>query len=668
MLTGKRAFSGPTTTDVTAAILHTTPDWSALPASTPPTIVRLVRRCLERDPKARLHDIGDARLEIEDVEKAREAELVIAGGVPNRRASRPNASRRLLAGAGLLLLGAVATAAYVLIARYGAVPAQEVRLQLPPPQGTRFFSVPAVSPDGRQIAFVTVPDAGGISQLWIRPLSADAPTPLAGTEGVIYPFWSPDGRSLGFFADGKLKRVSVASGGPIELCDAAAGRGGLWLDDDTIAFAPSQSSPLMRVSAAGGAVSQLTTLAEDETGHRFPQQLPHGQMLYFAVNRTPDKSGTRLVSIDAPERAINFFPGVGVAQYVNGFLVFVRQASPSNLLAQQITLPGGQPRGDVIDLGRVRVSEVFGRYMVATAPSGVITYMGPIAAMGQFTWVSRDGRVLETVGDPDIQLGAELSPDGQRVATLRGEAIWTLELARPVLNRVTQSAIRHPIWSPDGTRMASVNLGRGIGIFSLQVISTATGDATTLFDSSANVKPLDWTRDGQTLVFNQTVDKSNARGIWMMPVNQPQRATLYLQDGAQHLEGRLSPDDKWLAYSTDRSGRFEVEVQSFPVPGARHAVSFGGGGYPRWRADGRGLYHLSANSRLMAVAVTPGTPPVFGKPEPLFEADLVAHPDRGNFAAYEYDVSADGSRFLVNRQVAEPVTSLTIILNWNPLR
>ena len=286
-------------------------------------------------------------------------------------------------------------------------------------------------------------------------------SPLAGTEGAIYPFWSPDSRSLGFFADGKLKRVSVASGGPIELCDAPAGRGGVWLDDDTMVFAPSQFSPLMRVSAAGGSASQLTTLAEDETGHRFPQPLPDRQLLYFAVNRTPDKSGTRLVSIDAPERAINFFSGASVAQYVNGFLVFFRHASPSNLLAQQIALPGGQLRGDVVDLGRVRVSEIFGRHVVATAPSGVIAYMGPLAALGQFTWVNRDGRVLETVGEPGPPTRRRAVAGWSARCDAQSREIWTLELARPVVNRVTNGANLHPIWSPDGTRIASVNQGRG---------------------------------------------------------------------------------------------------------------------------------------------------------------------------------------------------------------
>jgi hypothetical protein len=177
-----------------------------------------------------------------------------------------------------------------------------------------------------------------------------------------------------------------------------------------------------------------------------------------------------------------------------------------------------------------------------------------------------------------------------------------------------------------------------------------------------------WTPDGQTLVFIIQSDQGAGRAIWMLPIADPQKAAPYFRDGAQNLEARLSPDGKWIACATDRSGRFEVEVRSFPSPGARHAVSLEGGGYPRWRADGRELYYLSANSHLMAVRVTPGDPPVFSRPESLFEVKLVAHPDRANFAAYEYDVSADGSRFLINRQVSEPVTSMTIIVGWTPQR
>ena len=671
MLTGTRPFDGTSESDVLAAILQTVPDWSALPPEVPSTIRRLVQRCLERDPKARLHDIGDARLEIEDAEKMLNlgATADATRMPPDLLADRRHNSLRVLYWVvGLIGVAAIAAAAYVLGVR-GRSAAQEVRLQMPPPAGTHFVSAPAVSPDGRHVAFVAVPDAGGPTMLWLRSLAASAPTELAGTEDASYPFWSSDGRSLAFFSSGALKRLAVPAGGSIVICEAAAGRGGVWLDDNSIIFAPSQFSPLMRVSAAGGQPTPLTTLAEDETSHRFPQRLPGRQLLYFSANRTPAKSGTRLISLDAPERAMRFFDGISVAGYVNGFIVFVRLGTPTSVLAQQMTLPSGELRGEPFEVGRVRSSEAFGRSAMSTAASGVIASAGEPDAIGQFTWISRDGRQVGTIGTPETQLGVELSRDGERLATVRSNNIWTLDLARPVPSRVTlRNQSVHPVWSPDGTRIASMYM-LGTGTFDLEVTETSTGNVKTLIQgSTANMKPVGWTPDGRGLVVIQTVDKSVERAIWTIPVDDPGNASQYRRDGGQVLEARLSPDGKWIAYATDLSGRFEVEVRSFPVPGAKHPISLEGGGYPRWRADGLELYFVSPNSQIMAVGVTAGKVLAFTRPEPLFEVKLVAHPDRGNFAAYEYDVNADGTRFLVNRQVSEPSTSMTIIIGWTPQR
>ena len=311
MLTGKRAFTGQTTSDVLAAILQRRPDLSALPATTPPAIARLIRRCLERDPKARLHDIGDARLEIEDVERAlRDESPVDAQAVARRPAGGALSKGSVLGWAVMLGVAALALAAYIFSpAREGA--RQEVRLQLSPPAGMRFVSVPAVSPDGSQIVFAAVAHAGGAARLWLRPFAATGATELPGTEGASYPFWSADSRFIGFFADGKLKRVAIAGGNPVIVCDAPSGRGGLWLDDDTIVFAPTADSPLVRVNAAGGSPMPFTALADDERGHRFPQRLPGRQLLYFSVNRAPEKSGTRLITIDDPHQAIAYVPTRG---------------------------------------------------------------------------------------------------------------------------------------------------------------------------------------------------------------------------------------------------------------------------------------------------------------------------------------------------------------------
>ena len=276
MLSGRVAFAGPTPSDVVAGILQRTPDWSALPPTTPAAITRLLKRCLERESRARLHDIGDARLEIEDAERT-----LRDGEQASMQAARDDTARwsgRRVGWVAIVSLATLGLAIYLWSSRSeDARP--EVRLQLAPPTGTRFVSVPAVSPDGRQIVFATVPDAGGDVRLWLRPLSASAATELSGTLGASYPFWSADSRSVAFFADGRLKRVAATGGNPVIICDAEVGRGGLWLEDDTIVFAPTGLSPLMRVHAAGGEPATWTTLQDDETGHRFPQRLPNRQLL-----------------------------------------------------------------------------------------------------------------------------------------------------------------------------------------------------------------------------------------------------------------------------------------------------------------------------------------------------------------------------------------------------
>jgi hypothetical protein len=560
----------------------------------------------------------------------------------------------------VIAAAALAFAAYLFSTRSEDSP-QEVRLQMPPPAGMRFVSVPAVSPDGRQIVFAAVPDAGGDARLWLRPLGATAATELPGTVGASFPFWSADSRVVGFFAAGQLKRVAVAGGNPLVICPAANGRGGLWLDDDTIVFAPDPFAALVRVHAAGGTPAPFSTLAEDEVSHRFPMRVSGQQLLYFSQNRVPGKSGTRLIAIDDPGRAVSFVQTAGAAEYVSGHLVFPQgSAGVYAVIAQPMALPGGQLTGDRVEIGRSRVSETLGRTTFATAPTGVVVMLGPIEGIGQFTWISRDGRVLETVGEPAGQLGVELSPDRQQAATFRSGDVWTMNLTRPVPTRLRPG--RHPIWSPDGASILVLFQGRGIGTFDLVSTSLTTGESRERHRATNLAKPSNWMPDGRLVWLEgtpwQSIHTLAANG---QPVTDP-------QDGVHVSEARVSPDGRWIAYASNRSGRFEIEVSSFPEIGRRYPVSTAGGGYPRWRADGRELYFLSPDSRLMAVNFATGSPPTIGTPSPLFEANLIAHPDRLNFAAYEYDVNADGSRFLINRMLTPPDPNLTIIVDWHPPR
>jgi hypothetical protein len=501
----------------------------------------------------------------------------------------------------------------------------------------------------------------------VRPLAASAATELPGTTGAAFPFWSANGRSVGFFADGQLKRVSVSGGNPVTLCDAPSGRGGLWLGDDTIVFAQTATSPLMRISAAGGQPVPFTSLAEGETGHRFPQRLPGRQLMYFSVNRTPENSGTRIIAIDDPQREISFVPTTAVGEYVKGALIFARsRRGEYSVFAQPLSLPSGQLRGEPVEIGRTRVSETLGRAVLATAPTGVVAMLGPQVSVGQFTWVSRDGRILGTVGPPATQLGVELSPDGQQIATFRSGEIWTIDVSRPVPNLVTTGGqSRHPIWSPDGSRIFYLSQARGIGTFDLLNTSVTTQEVDTILLSPNMVRPVGWTRDGRFVWLTGDPSLAGSR-IWT--TTGKAAATSVFEDIAWTIEARISPDGRWIAYATNRSGRFEIEVSPFPGFDRRYPVSIDGGGYPRWRHDGGELYFLSADSRLMAASFKPGAPPTIGTATPLFEVRLVAHPDRGSFAAFEYDVSADGSRFLINRLISPPDNSMSVIVNWNPPR
>lgn len=667
MLSGKRAFPGATTPDAIAAVLHSKPDWDALPPSTPTAILRLLRRCLEREPKARLRDIGDVRIEIEEVQRSLRDDGNDGAHASGTHLAAPSAAwhRGALLAMAIVALTAVAIAIYLIQTGRESI-GREVRLQLAPPAGTRFVSVPAVSPDGLQIVFAAAPVAGGPARLWLRPLAAAAPTEMPGTAGASYPFWSHDNRAVAFFADGQLKRVAAAGGNPVVICEAPSGRGGLWLDDETIVFAPSSVSALLRVSASGGTAAPFTTLSADENNHRFPQRLPGKHLLYYSVNRDATRSGSRLIAIDEPAKQVSLIPMQGVAEYIKGMLVFVRAPSGTYpLLAQRFSLPAGEVMGEPVEIGRTRISETLGRHVTATSPSGVIASLGPVDEVGQLTWIDRDGRVLGTVGQPAVQLGVELSPDRLQVATFRDRAIWTMNLERAVPTPVTRGTThRHPLWSADGRDMLTLYQGRGVGTFDLVRTSVVTGATDTVRQALNLARPAGWTSDGRLLFIE---GENGARGVsvFTMPTagSEPERV---LGGGALHFEARLSPDGRWIAYATDRSGRFEVEVTSFPHATQRYSVSIDGGGYPRWRADGKELFFLSADNRLMSVSFAGGAPPAIGKPSALFEVRLVAHPDRGSFAEYEYDVTADGSRFLVNRLISPADGSLSIIVNWTP--
>jgi hypothetical protein len=671
MLSGRHPFGGGSSTEVISEILHASPDWGLLPAGTPPSIVRLVRRCLEKDPRARLRDIGDARLELEDSAVNRAAASDAAGGSGSHPSSARGSSRAVktaLAVAAAVAVMALIAGAYWLGTRRSASPAApETRLSLLAPPETRFASTPAISPDGRTIVFVAAKE-GAPTELWIRSLASPTATVLPGTGDGSYPFWNPNGRSIGFFAQGKMKQISIGGDAQVTtICDAVTGRGGAWLEDGTIVFAPAADGALKRVPASGGTAADFTTLDTDhaENSHRFPFELPGGLIMYF-IYKNADVSGMRLASIDAPNTPLQFYADLDAAQYVDGYLI---GATNGQLRAQRMHLPDGALTGDVIPIGNVDNSETAGRSVWSLGPGGVIAFMVPAAPPSQLTWRDRDGRVFGTLGPVGQYHGVELSLKREKLVTqAAGGELSIIDAARATVDQVIRPGGGFPVWSPDGTRIAVMGslVGARAGSETLLSIpATGPGKAEPMTASGPNWQwPVGWTPDNQTIVWI-----GNSRDIESAPPGHPDRATMYLQEG-RNPEGRLSPDGHWIAYSSDPDptgqGRFEVVIQRFPTPGPRYVVSTQGGRFPRWRADGRELFFLSG-ATLMAANVTLGDAPAIGAPHPLFEPRLVPQRDALAlvFRTYEYDVGdAAGTKFLLNQQVREPIRTLDVVLNW----
>ena len=683
MLTGRHPFTSGSTTDTLAAILRESPDWDALPRKTPEAVLRLLERCLEKDARLRLRDIGDARLDLE------EARVSLSGASSSaRRAAtdsaetrRPWTLRRFVIGGGaLLVLAAVVIAAYFFGRARPASTSAETRFPVVPPRGKQFSGTVAVSPDGRSIAFVAQNDDGTDRMLWLHQLSSGEARVLPGTNGAQYPFWSPAGNVIAFFTNGdgkvkgQLKRVrTTLDDAPVPICDAPIARGGTWLGDGTIIFNSNDEKgygPLYRVAATGGTPTALTTLdtTRGEQGHRWPFWIPGGYLLYF-VWTNGGQSGLRLVSLDAPDKAIAFYAGHSAGEYVNGFLLSAR--NDDWLRAQRMRLPSGELTGDEIAIALSRSGETVGRDAWSSSPSGAVANFGPVEQTAQLAWVSRDGRVLGTIGEPVAgQVGVELAPDGKQIVTRRGEKpawMWAVDAATGAATVITKVAGTHNLWSPDSAIVAFLHQERPPSAtqFAIMTVpvpaSGATEGSLLLSRPRSLMKPVGWTPDGKTFVWIQT--EGTVFDIWMMPVSDASKAVPYLRDGSSHPEARLSPNGQWLAYSSDRSGTVEVYVQHFPEPGPPQLISQHGGRFPRWRADGRELYYQAA-ATLTSIPVKLDTPPSFGTPEVRFEMKLITSTNPPVYGNYEYDVNADGSKFIVNRLVGESVPTLDVITNW----
>src|SRR5262245_39257232 len=662
MLTGRRPFAGEDVAETLAQVLTKEPGWSLLPPETPPSIRRLLRRCLERDRSRRLADIADARLEIDE----RESEASAA--VPMGQVSKLNRWLPWVLAGGAIVLSILAFAALESRRAPKEAPAA-TRFLIDPPKGTELRGSFAVSPDGRRLVFRGITE--GKVLLWVRALESVTAQPLAGTDEAGSLFWSPDSRYIGFFVGGKLKKIAAA-GGPVQtVCDAPGeGWGGSWSAKGIIAFCPREGEPIYWVSAAGGTPAPLTTLdsSRGEISHYRPHFLPDGRhYLYLVISSQPQNAGIRVGSLDSKETKLLLNTDVSAVYAPPGYLLFLRDRT---LMAQSFDVNRLAIRGEPIpvadDVDRLGQGARLGLFSVSR--TGVLVYRSGTNDASQLTWFDRHGKQLGTVGPVGNYSFPYLSPDEGRVAFNAAAPqggnsdVWWMDLARGNPTRLTfdPSSDHSPVWSPDGSSILFTSERDGHANL-YQSAASGGGADQLVVQSDFRKYATDWSADGKIILYQEQSPKTG-NDLWVFPLDGQQKPFVFLQTPFDERHGRLSRDGHWIAYTSDEMGPWQVYVRTFPSSGGKWQISTNRGTQPQWRGDGRELFYLS-DRKLMAVEVD-GSGPTFvvDKPRELFTLHIstIGMGPRNIFAA-----TRDGQRFLVNSLVGDPtVSSTTVVLNW----
>ena len=662
MLTGHLTFAGDTVSDIISGILRAEPDWTELPADTPEPVRRLLALCLTKDAKERLPHIGLARIELAT---GRTASSSVAG----------RSARLAWIVAGVAVLAALAVAGVSMWPRPAAPSLGVVRFTLPPPPGTERFGhngsgrgtnppAPhyAVSPDGRTLAFVALEPSG--PSLWLQSLESGSAQRLPGTEDASFPFWSPDGQAIAFFAQQKLKRVAPGDPRPVDICAAEAGEGGAWAADGRIYFAPTPNGGIWRVAAQGGAPTQVTSPPATEF-HRWPVLVDRDtRMLYLAVVgargvlRLRDLTrGAEVDVLDTPWRAM----------VSRGHLLFTRDGQLwAQRFDEQRGVLSGEPARLADDVGWSVNNSRAGFHVSA---AGVLIHRSSAndTAASHLVWRDRAGSDVSIVGEPDRYSRPVLSPNGDRLAiqvfraNTASSDIWMVDLARGVRTRLTGGTgiSRNPVWSPDGTEI--VYAEGQTGSSGLMILGTG-GAAIPRPGPKHTGLPTAWV-PGERTVLTSSVSQGGVLNIYRLPLDAAAPAPVvsgpFTAGG-----GRFSPDGQLVAYQSDESGSTEVYVQPWPVTSEKWRISTSGGQVPQWRPSGGELYYVSAANDLMAVSVTRSAGSWrFGTPVRLFGGV--------NRNTAGYAPGLDGQRFLTLRLTAEATNAvfspLFVTLNWQQL-
>jgi serine/threonine protein kinase len=674
-LTGRKAFEGKSHASLIGAILKDEPPpISTVQPLSPAALDRVVRKCLAKDPEARWHSAYDLHDELTWIAGAGEtAPRAVAASV-SPPPTQGHTRERLA-----WVVVAVATAAAsgigtLQFARARHEPATAIRFQVSPPAGSSIPGGPgapwqALSPDGHRIAFIV--NTAGQSALAVRSFDAVEAHVLPGTEGGAFPFWSPDSRFIGFFSQGKLKKIDVTGGPPLTLSDASAGEGGTWNRDGTIVFAPHATSGLLRVSAAGGAPASVTTLdaVKKEQSHRWPWFLPDGRhFLYVATAPNTVYVG----SLDSEERT-PLLASESKAVYADGYLLFMRQGT---FLAQSFDPARLRLVGESFPVAEnVGGNAATARAALSASTTGMITYRSGAVIRRQLVWMDRAGQERGVLAALDGAQGMDPKPDGRQVALSRvvqgNNDVWLVEVARGLASRFTfnPASDTSPLWSPDGSRLVfRSNRNGNYDLFEKPADGAA--DEQPLLVTPQDKAPLAWSPDGRSLLY-AAQDPKTQSDLWALPLVGERKPFPVVQTSYDEVQGQFAPDGRWVAYASDESGRYEIYLRAFPGLGGKRQVSTGGGIYPRWRRDGKELFYVAPDNRMMAapihVSAEEGRTLSPDPPVALFPSRLTTGNTGGaGFSSRaQYAVAPDGRFLLLNVSADETSGSpITIVQNW----
>jgi Tol biopolymer transport system component len=691
MLTGEMMFTGETVTDVIAQVVTREPDWDKLPAATPVAVRRVLTRCLQKDPRKRLRDIGDAALELRGEFDDDEA-AAAAGESAAKSATRPSRRFAWVLGAIGLMLGAVLATVFGL-GRGDAGEAPTTWTNLAPPAGAEvdYGRLIELSPDGRRVVFIATPAGGEEKMLWVRELDSEVARQLEGTEGAYQPFWSPDSRSIGFFAKRKLRTIS-ADGGPSTPLDDVGDtpRGGCWGPDGSILYGPDWSQPLHRVPAKGGAPETITELNEDrlELSHRWPHMLPDGKhFLYYAVSTYPalnpvnpsevDKSGLYLASIDGGEPRL-VHTARSRAVYIDGKLFFV---DDNVLRARAFDLKSLSFAGEAVTLAEnvtQSADSLWGGALFSVSETGNLLFVRgakETRTQTRIAWVDRRGETIETAAEVRPYNDLQLSGDDRKLVVTIGDPsdVWIFDLVRDVSTRFTFDPGNDDsaIWSPTGDSVAfsssRIIPGQQFtagNLFRKDASGLNAEEHLPIEERTPSLIPSDWSPDGTLLTL--TAFSPRTGGDILLYSFEKGELQPWLATPGDEQRAIFSPDGRWVAYESDETGQYEVYVTAYSGTGGKWQVSSGGGEMPQWRADGRELFYTTPDDEMMAVSVETDGTFRHGTPVKLFDAPGVLRFG----VASTWDVSSDGERFVFlapgDDRVVEPGT-VTLVQGWRAL-